>query len=74
MSLYLTRSTVKVVDFQPYYVFNKRHMSDLRIGATILQEHVDLETTKREQAEKSKREEKAAAEAAANKVGSKVPD
>ena len=60
----------KVEKFQPYYVFNPRKMADLRIGAAILKDFVELEDKKREAAEQSKKAEKAAAEAAANKVNS----
>jgi hypothetical protein len=43
-------------------------MSDLRMGATILKDFIDLQNQKRERAEQSKREAKAVAEAAAQKV------
>lgn len=48
-------------------------MSDLRIGAVILKEAIDLETEKQERATKAKKEEKAVVEAAANKVRSVYP-
>ncbi|KAH7887711.1 hypothetical protein F5I97DRAFT_2057369 [Phlebopus sp. FC_14] len=54
-----------VKDFQPYYVFDPRKMTDLRIGATILKEAIDLETQKQERSERSKIEAKAVAAAAA---------
>ncbi|KAI6119315.1 hypothetical protein EDD16DRAFT_935552 [Pisolithus croceorrhizus] len=38
----------EVKDFQPYYVFNPRHVADLRIGAAILAEAIDLEEKKQE--------------------------
>jgi hypothetical protein len=44
-------------------------MIDLRIGAGILREAVDLEAVKQERLERSKKEEKAVAAAAANNVG-----
>ena len=44
-------------------------MKDLRIGAAILQEAVDLEVVKQQQLERSKKEEKAAVAAVANNVG-----
>jgi hypothetical protein len=44
-------------------------MKDLRIGAAILQEAVDLEVVKQQQLERSKKEEKAAAAAVTNNVG-----
>jgi hypothetical protein len=56
------------VNFQPYYRFNSRKMVDLRIGAAILKEAVDLEAEKQERLNQSKREEKALAAAAANNV------
>jgi hypothetical protein len=45
-------------------------MPALRMGAAIIQEFLDLENEKAERAKKSRMEEKAAAEAAANKVSS----
>lgn len=56
-------------NFQPYYRFNARKMTDLRIGTLILQEAVDLEVSKQERLQQSKKEEKAVAAAAANNVG-----
>jgi len=58
----------EVKDFQPYYVFHRRHMDDLRIGAAILKEYIDVETSKQERAERSKQNEKAARDAAALRV------
>jgi len=58
----------QVQNFQPLYVFNPRKMSDLRIGAAILKETIDLEIEKQGRAERSHKEEKAAAEAVANRV------
>jgi len=58
----------EVQNFQPFYVFNPRKMSDLRIGSVILKEYVDLELSKQERAGQSKKEEKAAIAAAALKV------
>ncbi|KAI6164891.1 hypothetical protein EDD17DRAFT_1884828 [Pisolithus thermaeus] len=55
----------EVKDFQPYYVFNPRHVADLRIGAAILAEAIDLEEKKQERLKRSRAEEKAAAAAAA---------
>jgi len=43
-------------------------MADLRMGTSILKEHVDREAAKREHAERSRKDQKAMAEAAANKV------
>ncbi|EKM80075.1 hypothetical protein AGABI1DRAFT_113299 [Agaricus bisporus var. burnettii JB137-S8] len=58
----------EVKDFQPYYTFYPRHMDDLRLGAIILREHVNLETEKAERAARAKANEKANAAAAAEKV------
>ncbi|OCH94099.1 hypothetical protein OBBRIDRAFT_789626 [Obba rivulosa] len=58
----------EVENFQPFYKFNKRHMSDLRIGAAILKEALDREMSKEERMVRAKRGEKAAAEAAKLKV------
>jgi hypothetical protein len=58
-----------VENFQPYYRFNPRKMTDLRIGAAILQESVDLEAARQERLQRSKKEEKAVAAAVANNVG-----
>ncbi|KAJ7682770.1 hypothetical protein DFH06DRAFT_1464410 [Mycena polygramma] len=56
----------EVKDFQPYYIFNPRKMQHLRIGADMLREAVSLgEETRAAQA---KKEEKALAEAAAEKI------
>jgi len=57
-----------VKDFQPIYIFNPQKMAELRIGATILKEAVDLESQKQERFQRSRKEEKAAAEAAAQNV------
>jgi len=43
-------------------------MTDLRIGASILQEAVDLEASKQERLQQSRKEEKAVAAAAANNI------
>jgi len=58
----------KVENFQPFYVFNPSRLSDLSIGAEIIKEKVELETEKQERTLRSKKEEKAAAEAVANNV------
>lgn len=43
-------------------------MVDLRVGAAILKDAIDLEKDKQERSDRSKREEKAAAAAVANNV------
>lgn len=57
-----------MVDFQPYYVFRPRYMEDLRLGATILREYLDLEAQKAERVARAKANEKANAAAAAERV------
>ncbi|KAF5389098.1 hypothetical protein D9757_004913 [Collybiopsis confluens] len=44
----------EVVDFQPYYVFNRKRISDLRIGTAMLKESLDLYEEKRARATVSK--------------------
>ncbi|KAF8974533.1 hypothetical protein BDZ97DRAFT_1774075 [Flammula alnicola] len=58
----------EVKNFQPYYTFHRRHLEDLRIGATILQEYITLETEKEERVARAKKSEKAAHDDAAEKV------
>jgi len=58
----------EVQNFQPFYTFNRRHMEDLRMGNSILADYIDLETEKQERAARSKKNEKASIEAAAEKV------
>jgi hypothetical protein len=58
----------EVQNFQPFYTFNRRHMEDLRIGNNILVDYIDLETEKQERAARSKKNEKASIEAAAERV------
>lgn len=58
----------EVENFQPYYIWNKRHLNVLRIGAAIIKEALDREVVKEEQAARKKAEEKAAKEAAVEKV------
>ena len=55
-------------NFQPFYTFNRRHGDDLRIGNSILVDYIELETEKQERAARSKKNEKASIEAAAEKV------
>lgn len=58
----------KVDNFQPYYTFNPRHMEDLQLGATILRDHLDLQSEKKAKAEFAAKNAKAAQEEAATKV------
>ena len=43
-------------------------MEDLKMGAAILKEYIDVETEKQERVDKAKKSEKAAKEAAAERV------
>jgi hypothetical protein len=61
---------MKVKDFQPYYTFNPRYMDDLRVGAKILRDCIDLENEKAERAARAKANEKANAAMAAERVKS----
>ena len=58
----------QVENFQPFYIFRKRHMEDLRIGAAMIQEALDRELVKEERDQRRRAEEKAAHEAAVAKV------
>ena len=57
-----------MVDFQPYYVWNKRRSKELNIGAAVIKEALERELTREEVATRKKAEEKAAHEAAVAKV------
>ncbi len=46
---YALRVASQVDHFQPYYTFNKKHMTELRIGAAILREA--METADKEEDE-----------------------
>lgn len=59
---------MQVENFQPFYRFIPRYMDDLRIGAKILRDHLELEMEKEERAARAKANEKANAAAAAEKV------
>jgi hypothetical protein len=54
-----------------YYIFNPRRMNNLRIGADMLREAIDLESEKQARAVQAKMDEKVVAEAAAEKVDMK---
>jgi len=58
----------EVNNFQPYYTFNRKHIQDLQMGAALLKEYITLETEKEGRAAKAKKNEKAAHEAAAERV------
>lgn len=61
---------LEVKNFQPYYVFHKRHLEDLKIGAAILKDYITTETTKEERTALAKKNEKEAHDAAAEKARS----
>ncbi|KZT71571.1 hypothetical protein DAEQUDRAFT_724105 [Daedalea quercina L-15889] len=58
----------EVVDFQPYYIFNGRHVRDLEIGLAIIHETLERELVKNEREERAKREAKEAEENAKDKL------
>ncbi|KAI0719546.1 hypothetical protein C8T65DRAFT_635723 [Cerioporus squamosus] len=58
----------EVDNFQPFYIWHKRHMNDLKIGAAMIKEALDRENVKEVQAQRRKEEEKAAQEAAKAKI------
>jgi len=58
----------EVRDFQPYYSFNPRRIHQLRIGADMLREALTLVSEREERAAQAKKNEKAVAEAAAEKI------
>lgn len=59
---------LQVKDFQPYYSFNPRRMHQLRIGADMLREALTLVSEREARAAQAKKNEKAVAEAAAEKA------
>ncbi|KAI1786541.1 hypothetical protein LXA43DRAFT_897752 [Ganoderma leucocontextum] len=58
----------QVENFQPFYVFHKRRMNDLKVGTAMIKEALDRELPKEEHAARKRAEEKAAHEAAVAKV------
>ncbi|KAJ6515862.1 hypothetical protein C8R45DRAFT_1087008 [Mycena sanguinolenta] len=58
----------EVKDFQPYYTFNPRKKDNLRIGAEIIRAQLDLMADKEARAAQAKKDEKAVAAAAAEKI------
>jgi len=58
----------KVKNFQPFYQFNSKKMTELRVGAAILKEAMELDSEKQERLDRAKREEKAAAAAVASNI------
>jgi hypothetical protein len=58
----------QVIDFQPYYTFNKRNIQDLRVGNTILRDYLAVEIEKEERTARAKKSEKESHDAVAEKV------
>ncbi|KAF7965210.1 hypothetical protein HWV62_45069 [Athelia sp. TMB] len=58
----------EVENFQPFYRFNPKKMTELRIGAAILKEAIELDSEKQERMDRARREEKAAAAAVASNI------
>lgn len=58
----------EVVDFQPFYIFNKSKWNDLVIGHAVLKEFEEREAEKEQRLAKAKAEEKAAIEAQKEKT------
>ncbi|KAI0771636.1 hypothetical protein BD413DRAFT_445850, partial [Trametes elegans] len=58
----------EVENFQPFYIFNMRHMDDLKIGAAMIKEALDRELVKEERDHRRRADEKAAHEAAVAQV------
>ncbi|KAF7301676.1 Patatin-like phospholipase domain-containing protein [Mycena indigotica] len=57
-----------VEDYQPVYVFNPKKLHQLKIGAELLRETLALKTEKQERELQARKNEKAVASAAAEKV------
>jgi len=57
-----------VQNFQPYYVFNPRKTTELRIGAAVLREALDRESEKEERTSRAKAQEKGALSLQAQQV------
>ncbi len=60
------RATVE--NFQPFYVFSNSHMQELRVGAAILKDALELEASKVQRLGESRSREKQGAEDAIRKV------
>ncbi|RPD67156.1 hypothetical protein L226DRAFT_529545 [Lentinus tigrinus ALCF2SS1-7] len=58
----------EVDNFQPFYVWHKRHWNDLQIGAAMIKEALARENIKEVHAQRKREEEKAAQEVAKAKV------
>lgn len=63
----------KVENFQPYYVFNKKKLSELQIGHVVLKEMLEQEQAKEDAAAIAKQRDKAVADAAVAKVLPQCP-
>jgi len=58
----------EVKDFQPYYIWNSRKTTELRVGASVLKEALDREIEREERVAHAKREQKALKEIQAKQV------
>ncbi|KAH9951579.1 hypothetical protein B0H21DRAFT_818030 [Amylocystis lapponica] len=58
----------EVENLQPFYVFNKRRLNDLRIGTAVLEEVMERELEREAREQRAKEEEKAAKAAQVEKV------
>ncbi|KAH9853464.1 hypothetical protein C2E23DRAFT_821546 [Lenzites betulinus] len=58
----------EVENFQPFYIFNKRYLDDLHIGAAMIKEALERELVKEERDQRRRADEKAAHDAAVAKV------
>lgn len=55
-------------NLQPYYIWNSRKTTELRVGASVLKEALDRETEREERIAHAKREQKALIELQAKQV------
>lgn len=56
-------------NFQPYYVFNDRKTTELRIGAAVLREVIERDSEKEERIARSMEHEKSALNLQTKQVG-----
>jgi len=66
--LTVNATAIKVIDFQPLYIFNPKFIQDLNLGAAILKDYIGLTSEKELRAELAKKNEKITKEEAAKKV------
>lgn len=65
---------VEQADWQPYYTFNKRYMSDLKVGLLMINEALERELPKKAREERALEEASAADEAAKEKARKRIMD